>query len=122
MTDLEAAAYELVTEFGAPAVYSSSASREYVPGGDVSVTKVDSPVTAVLLDLTLQSNGLSLKYGTEILTGDKEAYMLPPANPIKINPGSDKLTFAGIQYTVVTFKEINPSGTKPYVYMLYLRR
>lgn len=122
MNEFERAAFELVTEFGTEGLYKSSGDREYIPGGDVVITRVETAVKAVILDLTLQSNGMSLKYGTEILAGDKEAYVIPPATNLKINPGSDKLVVAGIEYTVVTFKEVNPTGTKPYVYMLYLRR
>lgn len=121
MDDLERAAYELVTEFGAPAVYSVT-TTEYVPGGQVVASKLDYPVKAVVLDLTLQSNGLSTKYGTEIKAGDKEAYVLPPSGGLVIKPDSDTLAFGGVVYTVATFKEINPTGAKPYVYMLYLRR
>jgi hypothetical protein len=123
LPDLEEAAIELVTEFGGAGTYTSFTNGTYntstAKGSDTLVTQ---PVTAVLLDLTLQSNGMSLKYGTTIIAGDKEAYMLPPANLVKITPGRDYLTFGGVRYTVVTFKEINPTGNLPYVYFLYLRR
>lgn len=121
--DLVSAAIELVTEFGSSGTYTT-----YTKGGyDVQTSKntlTASPQTVkmVLLDLTLKSNGLSQYPGTTIIAGDKEAYILPPANPITISPGSDKVTYGGVVYTVVTFKEINPTGIAPIVFMVYLRR
>jgi len=127
LPDFDAAVLELVTAFGTTATYTSIAQGEYDPAtGQAGVVRMPQPVKAVLFDLTLQSNGLSLKYGTEILAGDKEAYIIPPqklgGNPITVAPGADKLTVAGVVYTVVTFKEINPTGSDPCVYFLYLRR
>lgn len=128
LSELASAAIELVTEFGGEGTYTIKTAGSYDPAtSGVTNISVSQPVKMVLLDLTLQSNGLSLKYGTEILAGDKEAYMLPPertggsALPA-ITPGKDKVTFGGVVYTVVTFKEINPAGTNPLVYFLYLRR
>lgn len=123
LSDLESTAIELVTEFGSNSVYTNYSAGSYDPAtSKVTHTSTAQTTKAVLLDLTLQSNGLSLKYGTEILAGDKEAYVLPPATPVSINPGKDTLTIGGIQYTVVTFKEINPTGSKSIVWFLYLRR
>lgn len=126
-SELETAARELIIEFGGTGTYSSFVQGSYDPNtGEVVNTKLDQPVYAALLDLTLQSNGLSLKYGTEIKAGDKEAYVIPPdksgGQAVQINPGKDKLTFGGVTYTVVTFKEANPSGADSWVWYLYLRR
>lgn len=127
LADFDLVALDMISEFGASATYVQSSQMEYSPSTGALVggeTKVQTK--AVLLDLTLQSNGLSLKYGTEIVAGDKEAYVLPPSKlggpNITITPGSDKLIFGGVTYSVVTFKEINPSGNSPVVYFLYLRR
>lgn len=123
LSDLEQAAIELVTEFGADGTYTSYTAGSYNPATS-KVVNTSTAYTAkmVLLDLTLQSNGLSLKYGTEIKAGDKEAYVLPPIQGLVITPGKDTVTLAGTTYTVVTFKEINPTGAKSLVYFLYLRR
>lgn len=124
--DFAATAFELVAALGSEATYTSVAQGEYDPATGVSIVETTQTVKAVLLDLTLQSNGLSLKYGTEILAGDKEAYVIPPqrhgGSPISVTPMADKLTMAGVEYTVVTFKEVNPTGADPYVYFIYLRR
>lgn len=127
LPDFDRAALEIVSELGTAATYTSIAQGGYDPvTGTTGVMKSSQPVKAVLFDLTLQSNGMSLRYGTEILAGDKEAYMIPPqktgGTAMTISPGTDKLTVAGVAYTVVTFKELNPTGSDPVVYFLYLRR
>lgn len=127
LTELDQAAVELVTEFGGVGTYTTYTSGGYNPATSRTVnTPFSQAVKMVLLDLTLQSNGLSLKYGTEIKAGDKEAYVLPPqrtgGTAVPITPGKDKVTFGGVEYTVVMFKEINPVGNYPYVWFLYLRR
>lgn len=127
MTELERAAYDLITEFGSTATLRTVLTGDYNPDtGAVSRAEVSQYVRAVLVDLTLQSNGLSLRYGTEVLTGDKEAYVLPPektgGNPVTFSPGVDTLTVGGVQYTVVTVKEGNTTGSSPFVYFMYLRR
>ena len=126
-TDFDAAVLDIVNELGAVGTYVQSSKSEYSPTTGMLVggtTKI--PAKMIIMDLTLQSNGLSLRYGTEVISGDKEAYMVPPVKAggpaISITPGSDKVIFAGVTYSVVTFKEVNPSGTSPVVYFLYLRR
>lgn len=125
-SDLYQAALGLITEFGGTGTYKSVKVGPSIPGQVPADIVVSQSAKMVLLDLTLQSNGMSLKYGTQIKTGDKEAYVLPPARyggqPINVNPGTDKVIFGGVEYTVVTYKEINPTGANPLVLFLYLRR
>ena len=121
--DLVNAAVDIVNEFGSTGTYTTYSKSGYNPAtGKNTQTPVAQNVKMVLLDLTLKANGLSLYPGTEIIAGDKEAYVLPPANPISISPGNDKITYGGHTYTVVTFKEMNPLGSDPIVYLIYLRR
>lgn len=126
--DFDSAAYELVTEFGGDGSYISVSPGVYDPATGVATpTTVSTPVKVVLLDLTLQSSGLSVKYGTQILAGDKEAYVIPPNKTGNaalglIQPTQDRLLVAGVSYNIITYKELNPSGTDPILYTLYLRR
>lgn len=124
--DLARAALDLVTQYGAVGTYTNVTPGKYVPGVGATDIEVTQSAKMVLLDLTLQSNGMSLKYGTQIKAGDKEAYMIPPVRSggtaINVSPEADYLILGGVRYTVVTFKEINPTGSNPLVYMLYLRR
>jgi hypothetical protein len=127
MHSLEEAARELILEFGGTGTYTSTTEGSYdVSTASVTRVELNQTVPMVLVDLTLQSNGMSTKYGTQVLAGDREAYVIPPhkygGQQVSITPNSDRVTFGGVTYTVVTFKDANPSGTDSWVWYLYLRR
>lgn len=124
---LEQAARELISEFGGTGVYTSNVEGPYDPStASGTIVSLSQSTPMVLVDLTLQSNGLSVKYGTQVQAGDKEAYVIPPhksgGQVVGISPNSDTVTFGGITYTVITHKEANPSGGDAWVWYLYLRR
>jgi hypothetical protein len=111
------------------AQYKTYTDGPYNPDtGSVSQTVTSTDVEAIMMDLTLQSNGLSTKFGTLVIAGDKELFVRPrhktnPTKPIMaINPATDRVVVNGITYKIVTFKEINPTGADPILYDLYLRR
>jgi hypothetical protein len=127
MNELEQAARELILEFGGTGIYTSSSEGSYdVSTASVTRTELSQSTPMVLVDLTLQSNGYSTKFGTQVLAGDREAYVIPPhksgGQVVSITPNSDRLTFNGVTYTVVTYKDANPSGSDSWVWYLYLRR
>ena len=79
--------------------YQKSSAGTYDPStGELAVTLVEVPCSGILLDMTSNSNGLSSKFGTEILAGDKELYLLPPekvdplATPLVIDTTADRCT------------------------------
>jgi len=96
--------------------------------GENTVTQIDTSVQCIILDFNRMSNGLSSKFGTEILQGDKDFYMYPTnkadplATPIVPNPTSDRITVSGITYKIVNMKECNPQMNAPLLYNLMLRR
>lgn len=122
----------IVTEFmtetlsAANVTISNSLPGSYDPAtGTVASTSSTVSAYGILMDLTLQSNGASLKYGTMVQAGDKELYLQPPVvsgYSTLIVPGQTKIVVAGLTWSVVTMKEINPTGTTPILYTLYLRR
>lgn len=127
MNSLEQAARELIAEFGSSGEYITTSQGSYDPTtASVVNSTLRQRVPMVLLDLTLQSNGLSVKYGTQVLAGDKEAYVIPPqksgGKAVAVTPNSDRVSFGGVTYTVITHKEVNPTGSDPLVWFLYLRR
>lgn len=95
---------------------------------EYAIVKVDTPVKIILLDFDRISNGLSSKFGTEVLAGDKELYLLPTqkadplAIPINPNPTSDRITVAGTTYKIVVVKSADPTGSNPLLYNMMLRR
>lgn len=130
MEDFDNTVVAIFSEFPSfTATYKQQVDGAYNPAtGTVSQTVNSIAVEAVLMDLTLQSNGLSTKFGTLVIHGDKELFVRPPhkagtiGSPMAINPATDKVVVAGHEYKIVTFKEINPSGTDPILYDLYIRR
>lgn len=122
MQTLVQAADSLVSKFGGPATYTQVVPGVYDPAtGTGTTSTTNKSVTAVVLDLTLQSNGYSTKYGTLIQQGDKEAYVIPPPGGLVVNPATDTFTMNGKTWKVVTFKQINPNMNERMVYFLYLR-
>lgn len=129
MEDFDLAVLEFMNEMGFTAQYVQTANGEYDPAtGTVTPVVTQTPVQAILMDLTLSSNGLSTRFGTLVEQGDKQLLVRPPhkategATPMDINSASDKVLVHGVEYKVVTFKEINPTGADPLVYDLYIRR
>jgi hypothetical protein len=129
MSDFDLAVLEFVTESGLTATLVQTVEGEYDPStGSVDTTENLTSVQGILMDLTLQSNGLSVKYGTLVEAGDKEFLMRPPhktnnlPDPVAIQPASDRITIAGTTYKIVTLKELNPTATDPVLVSLYLRR
>lgn len=129
MSDLDLAVIEFMNESPLTAVYIQKMVGEYDPAtGEAAETVVEVPVRAILMDLTLQSNGLSTKYGTLVEAGDKELYIQPPnknnpqSAPLAVQAGSDRVRVGSIEYKVITFKELNPTGEDPILFSLYIRR
>lgn len=120
---------EFIRESGSTATLLKQTTGAYDPAaGTASTTSEDIAVEGILMDLTLQSNGLSTKYGTLVQAGDKEFYMRPAhkTNPllsqVEIVPASDRLRIGTTVYKIVTFKELNPTGSDQILITLYLRR
>ena len=95
---------------------------------EYTTVQVDTPVRGILLDFDRVSNGLSSKFGTLILQGDKEFYMLPTqkadplATPIVPNTTSDRITVANITYKIEVSKSADPTGAAPLLYNFKLQR
>jgi len=131
--DFDDAVADLIGEFGLASngenkyrkIIASTYSAEL---GEVSTTVVEYQIQAVLTDLTLQSNGYSVKYGTMVQAGDKEVFVRPPhkvgttLTPITIDPATDVIEIRGVSYKIVTQKEINPTGNDPLLYSFYVRK
>jgi len=130
MTDFDTVVMEMMQEFPMEAIYIKQSEGSYNPAtGTVSPsTTLETPVQALLFDLTLQSNGFSVKFGTLIEAGDKNLLVRPPnktdplAPALVVNPATDRVVVAGVTYKIVTFKEVNPTGTDPVLFDLYIRR
>lgn len=98
-----ATALRLLQRFGASATIKRETAGAYDPEtGSNTVTSTTLATTACVFDYPQ-------KYvdGTLIKQGDKQAYLASTQLPAH----GDKLTWAGLDYTVVNFKAIAPAGT-----------
>lgn len=98
-----------------------------VETGTIDFEYVSYDVKAILLDLTLQSNGMTTINGTLIESGDKRAFIQPrnKSDPTLtmpvVRPNKDKFAMGGKVYTIITLKETDPSTTNNVMLELYLR-
>jgi hypothetical protein len=125
--ELGLAAQELISEFGGSGVYTKTVMGQYNSStASASSSVISIPIQIVIFDLLLKNEGFGTKSGTQVHAGDKEAYVLPPSFPdgvpFSVDPTNDKITINNVTYSIVTFKEINPTGSFPVAYTFYLRR
>lgn len=134
-SDFRAAVSGLMDDFGTTATYIAQIDTgEYDPAtGQVSVTVGEYSVRAIMTDMTLRSNGQTVKSGTLIQEGDKLVFVEPttellpvlyPSGAIEADPTDDKIKVGSITYKVVSVKVVDPAatGTAPIVWELYVRR
>jgi hypothetical protein len=129
LEDFDATVAEFMQEFGGLATFiiAGEAVRD-LETGDVTFSETEYEVEAILLDLTLQSNGSQMIDGTLIQAGDKRAFVRPlekkspSAVMPAIEPSKDKFKMGGNTFNIVTLKETNPSGNNNVMFELYLRR
>lgn len=111
------------------AIYIQTKKGVYDPATSTTpVVVTEIPVRAILLDVDRASNGLSSKFGSEILIGDKELYCLPPnkldknAPPLIVNTVVDLIRVGGVTYKIHVMKEANPDASAPLLFNFMLRR
>lgn len=123
--DFDLTVLELMKEFGTWGTYVRVKTGAYDPNTSTAATiTIEAPVRLIIMDLTLQSNGDSVKYGTKIQAGDKEIYIQPTdqTDLLGVDPATDSVRVGAQVYKIVTFKEVNPTGNQPIVYSLYVRQ
>jgi hypothetical protein len=82
----------------------------------------------ILFDYTLQSNGTSTHKSTLIQAGDKHLFLQPPmqVDPntliTSLSPEKDNITIGTDTYSIVTFKEVNPSVSNSCLWEVYIRK
>lgn len=118
-----------MSEFGFSATYLKQGAGTYDPATSQNTAVVtEIPVQAILLDLTLKSNGLGTEAGSLIQAGDKQMFVRPTeqakyrATPLGVNPTGDRVQVGTVTYKIVTFKEINTTASEQILIELYIRR
>jgi hypothetical protein len=125
----------LMEDFGLDATYTTIIGMgEYDPAlGSAPVSVGEIPIRAIMIDATLQSNGLGVRANTNIVAGDKILYVRPtdyllpilmPSGVLEVDTADDRVLVSGVSYKVVTMKAVDPNatGTNPILYELYIRR
>jgi len=127
MDDFDEVVVAMMDDYGTEAIYQKSIQGAYNPETGMSISTTQQSIKAILMDLTLQSNGYSVKWGTMVQAGDKEIYVQPPERidhhpALVIDPATDAIVVAGVTYKVVTHKTVNPTGAHNIVHTFYVRR
>ena len=78
-------------------------------------------VRTVVMDYTQRMSGLGVEK-TLIRAGDKQVFMVPVEGQPAPQASRDTLVLGGEDFAIITVKEINPSGTKPYAYEILARQ
>jgi hypothetical protein len=134
-SDLIGTVDAMIVDFGLDAMLVAQVDTgEYDPAtatNTVVITEI--PIRAILMELTLQSNGQGTRDKTLIMDGDKVLYTRPsgaaiaalmPNGVITVDSTDDRVIAGGVKYKVVTTKVVDPtgSGANPIMFELYLRR
>lgn len=109
-------------------IYHQYTQGSYDPATSTyNTTQIDTPVQCLIQDLDRINNGLSTKFNTLIVAGDRELYMRPVektnplATPIVPDPSSDRITVNGVTYKIFISRVSDP-GSIPILYNFLLRR
>lgn len=121
--------FDMFSDDPATGYYQKFSTGSYDPNtGENIQTMTEIPVQIILQDLTRNSNGLSYDFGTDIVAGDKNCYVLPPnkvdsSQPqLMIDTVADRLRVGTLVYRVENMKSTDPTGSNPILYQLMLRR
>lgn len=127
--DFDGVVQEFMDDFGFTATYIKGGEGTYnTATGENVVTNEEIPVRAILMDRTLQSNGLGTQLGSLIQAGDKQLYIQPTqktdtsATAIVVNAAADRVRIGSVTYDIVTSKEINTTADDQILIELYIRR
>jgi hypothetical protein len=126
--DFDGIVQEFMNDYGFNTFYTQRSGTYDASQSKMVTVDTVIPVRALVMDYTLQRNGLTSMPGTEIQAGDKEMFIQPPnktdpnALPMTIDPTTDSVLLNGYQYKVVTSKEVNTTGNNSVLFNLLIRR
>jgi hypothetical protein len=128
--DFDNVVLEFMREYPTTVNFTRVVDSSYDPAtGQVTTSSTPWTLNAILVDLQTMKDGVSTRFGTVFVAGDKEVFIQPPqkADPsavplTTIDPSTDKIVVNGITYNIVSWREVNPTGTDPILFDLYIRR
>lgn len=107
--------------------YESNTESYSDATGINTITTVSIPCQAIFLDHDRFTSGDTTKDATLIRASDKLLFMRPPEKsdtyrlPLVINAASDRIVIGTTSYSIVNFKQTNPSASNCILYEIYLR-
>jgi len=127
LSQFDASVMRMFNKFAGDATILVEGAGTYDPNASDYVSNDYSyPVRVVLLDFTNKKDGLGEIRDTLVQEGDKRCLIQPPekaGNPQQapIQPNKDKIQIGNAIYKIITYKDLNPSGTNSVLYEMYIR-
>ncbi len=111
----------MMNMFGGDSILVVSSEGAYNPQtSSVSRTETQHAIKTLAFDYIQKHDGESVMSNTLIRSGDKQLYVQPSTFP-RPRAKTDSVIYKGIKHSIVTIKEINPSGTSIVLYELFIR-
>lgn len=128
--DFDRSIAQFFREFGGTATYIVQGSSVFDPAtGENVVSNLERPVRVILQDFeTTTSGGLTSRNGTQIMQGDKQAFLLPPEKadplslPLVIDTTTSLLRVGSVTYKIKNVKVADPTSANALLYELHLGR
>lgn len=112
----------LIGQFGGPATLMLSVAPPYDPTTGTAAAQVDNyAVQVIAFDFLQKKDGDGMQGGTLIESGDKMVYMMAADYVPRPDPKTTTLLWCGRQYSILTVKEMNPSGSVKVCTELFIR-
>lgn len=113
---------DILGEYGGPAQFISRSNGPYDPTvGTAPIVDTTYNVRMVAFDFLQKKDGDQGGENSLLKSGDKEVYMSSSVLLPRPNPKTDSIIYTGRKYSIITIKELNPSGTLSIVYQLFIR-
>lgn len=112
---------DMMRRFGGNGVLEVTKGGVYNPEtSSVEPQVIEYAMRAMIFDYVPRMDGAGVENKSLIRNGDKQMFVkTDPELPAP--EANDRITFGGITYAVIVAKELNPSGSAPIYYELYLR-
>lgn len=112
---------DMMRRFGGDGTMLKISGGVYDPiTSTMSSAESEYPIRAMLFDYVPRLDGSGLEKSSLIRNGDKQLFIKPDEGMPAPEP-HDKITFGGITYSVIVVKALDPSGSQPIYYELFLR-
>lgn len=108
--------------------YVNVTEGSYDPStGTMTNVTTSRDISVCVFDYPYLNSGVTNLKNSLIKETDRQCLIIPfhkdgrTPTTISVNPNLDKIVINNIQYSIIAFKEINPSGTDAAMYECYIR-